>query len=290
MWVTPLWLRVSWRGGVHRASSAVLAVLLRPGRTGSRYFVGYDRGIQRSSEWCAASRSDARLRPPFALLRRSLFIQTEQTPNPKSKKLIPGKPVLEDGTLGFNSREEAKRSPLARGIFRIPGVDGVFLGPDFISVTVREEEIWSEIQGEVFTSIQEFYHDGKPVLDDPSVKPNDVGTAILEGDDSTVCLIKDLIETRIRPTVQQDGGDIAYRGFENGVVKVEMQGSCVGCPSSSATLKQGVQNMLMHYIPEVMGIEDVTNHDQGEAEAKSSDQTEQVVDKASFDKLKDLGF
>ncbi|GAB5365576.1 hypothetical protein AAMO2058_001070000 [Amorphochlora amoebiformis] len=166
---------------------------------------------------------------------RSLFVQAQPTPNPKSKKLIPGKEVLESGSMDFQSKDEAKRSPLARRIFSIEGVTGVFFGTDFLTVTVKEEEIWSNVQADVFTVIREFYEDGKPILDNPSDQPNDAGTAILESDSSTVCVIKDLLEERIRPTVQDDGGDIAFRGFENGTVYVELRGSCVGCPSSSVT-------------------------------------------------------
>eukprot|EP00471_Norrisiella_sphaerica_P011591 CAMPEP_0184503288 /NCGR_PEP_ID=MMETSP0113_2-20130426/51804_1 /TAXON_ID=91329 /ORGANISM="Norrisiella sphaerica, Strain BC52" /LENGTH=210 /DNA_ID=CAMNT_0026892759 /DNA_START=197 /DNA_END=829 /DNA_ORIENTATION=+ len=209
-------------------------------------------------------------------------------------KLLPGKPVLKDGTLDFQTREEAKVSPLARNIFRIEGVEGVFLGPDFLSVTMKDEELWPEIQAEVYTAIREFYEDGKPILEDSFAKPNDAGTTILEGDDSTVILIKDLLETRIRPTVQEDGGDIAYRGYENGIVKVELQGSCVGCPSSSVTLKQGVQNMLMHYIPEVMGIEEVggssSRNEEGAEDRTAKKEEEPLIDQSQVDKLRDLGF
>jgi len=155
-------------------------------------------------------------------------------------------------------------------------------------VTLEDEDKWPVLQADVFTAIREFYEDGKPILEDPATKPNDAGTTILEGDDSTVCLIKDLIETRIRPTVQEDGGDIAYRGFSNSVVYVELRGSCVGCPSSSVTLKQGVQNMLMHYVPEVMGVEEIGPDEVVDEE--SGNQQETVVDKSHFDRLKDLGF
>jgi len=218
---------------------------------------------------------------------RCLFVQTQPTPNPKSKKLLPGKPVLEEGTMDFQNRDEAKKSPLVRRIFAVKGVEGVFLGTDFLSVTLEDEDMWPVVQADVFTAIREFYEDGKPILDDPATQPNDAGTAILEGDDSTVCLIKDLIETRIRPTVQEDGGDIAYRGFSNSIVYVELRGSCVGCPSSSVTLKQGVQNMLMHYVPEVMGVEEMGPDDTMREE---DGKHETVVDKSHFDRLKDLGF
>eukprot|EP00466_Bigelowiella_natans_P009121 jgi/Bigna1/37883/e_gw1.22.54.1 len=238
-----------------------------------------------------------------ATCRRSLFIQTAPTPNPKSKKLIPGRPVMEEGTLDFQTREEAKISPLARSVFRLRGVEGVFLGQDFLSVTLSDENLWPEIQAEVFSSISEFYDEGKPVIEDMSAtRPNDAGTAILDTDDSTVILIKDLLESRIRPTVQEDGGDIAYRGFDNGIVKVELQGSCVGCPSSSVTLKNGVQNMLMHYVPEVMGVEEVSkgqggdnnspegSDEEGNGGAERGQAEDFAVDKNQVERLKDLGF
>lgn len=202
-------------------------------------------------------------------------------------KLFPGKPVLGEGggTLDFPSAREARASPLARGLFLVPGVRHVFFGADFVSVTLREEDAWEDLRPEVMAAISEFYSSGKAVLDpDAALGADDANTTVKEGDDSTVILIKDLLETRVRPAVQDDGGDIAYVGFSDGIVRVRLKGSCVGCPSSSITLKQGVQNLLMHYIPEVMSVEEV-----GDADASGNENEElELGDHA--DKLKELGF
>ncbi len=192
--------------------------------------------------------------------RRGIFIQTLDTPNPKSLKFVPGKPVLEDGTLEFVDAKSAGTSPLAKKLFSIQGVRNVFLGTDFISVTLSEEEEWTDTKPEVFATIMDFYQSGMPLLDDGITTDNSAGTEIFDDDDEVVAMIKELLEARIRPAVQDDGGDIAYRGFEDGVVKVQLQGSCVGCPQSSVTLKMGIENMLMHYIPEVKAVEEI---DQG---------------------------
>jgi len=188
--------------------------------------------------------------------RRSLFIQTQPTPNPRSLKFLPGKPVLPAGsdTLDFQSFKAAQQqSPLAAALFAIDGVTGVFLGSDFVTVSTKEGTDWLVTKPSVFAAISDFYASGKPVVLE---KAPSTDTTITEEDDEIVSMIKELIETRIRPSVQDDGGDIIFRGFHNGIVRLQMQGSCVGCPSSSVTLKNGIENMLMHYVPEVEGVEE----------------------------------
>lgn len=204
--------------------------------------------------------------------RRSLFIQTDSTPNPESIKFVPsGKEVLgeSDSNNGFyatkSDKSEISRSPLCKLIFSIEGVKSVYLGSDFITVTKYAESHWMHLQPEVFSAIMDHYNSGKPVLTDA---PEITDTTIFEDDDEVVALIKELLEQRIRPAVQEDGGDIRYVEFDepSGLVRVSLAGSCVGCPSSMGTLKNGVENMLMHYIPEVTGVEAVDNdNDDGDA-------------------------
>lgn len=187
---------------------------------------------------------------------RNMFIQTQDTPNPNSLKFLPGTKVLEERqTMDFPTVKEAATSPLAKLLFRIEGVKSVFFGPDFITVTKIDDDIeWKILKPEIFAIIMDFFSSGLPILLD--VKPNS-DTEILEDDDEVVQMIKELLDTRIRPTVQEDGGDIRYMGFENGIVKLKMQGSCTNCPSSVVTLKSGIENMLQFYIPEVKGVESV---------------------------------
>eukprot|EP00472_Partenskyella_glossopodia_P002354 CAMPEP_0197532976 /NCGR_PEP_ID=MMETSP1318-20131121/41729_1 /TAXON_ID=552666 /ORGANISM="Partenskyella glossopodia, Strain RCC365" /LENGTH=275 /DNA_ID=CAMNT_0043089707 /DNA_START=44 /DNA_END=871 /DNA_ORIENTATION=+ len=188
--------------------------------------------------------------------RRSIFIETKDTPNPKSLKFHPDRMVLEGNTLELSNEEDAAKSPLAKRIFAIEGVTNVFLGMDFVSVTITDEERWHDTKPEVYSVLMEFFQSGLPVIgEDVDMSKNDAGTEILDTDDEVVAMIKELLEARIRPAVQEDGGDIAYRGFEDGIVKLQLQGSCVGCPSSSVTLKMGIENMLKHYIPEVQSVE-----------------------------------
>lgn len=195
---------------------------------------------------------------------RNIFIDTEATPNPQSMKFLPGQEVLpeEFGTGMYFQRSETReiaRSPLAKSLFSVSGVKGLFLGRDFITITKNSSESWHPLKPQIFSKILDFYAEGAPALLDASdVTVSD--TAILDTDDEVVATIKELMEARIRPSVQEDGGDIFYEGFEpsTGMVKVRLAGSCVGCPSSTVTLRNGVENMLMHYIPEVKGIEDVT--------------------------------
>ncbi|CAM9129160.1 unnamed protein product [Phaeothamnion confervicola] len=198
--------------------------------------------------------------PPARTPRRSMFIQTETTPNPNSLKFMPGQLVLPEshgsGMYFTKGDRDARQSPLASKVLALDGVMGVFLGRDFISVTKAEDEKWPLVKPIVFGAIMDFYAEGKPaVLDEPVVSD----TTILDTDDEVVAMIKELLEERIRPAVQEDGGDIFFRGFDAGTGKVKLQlaGSCSGCPSSSVTLRSGVENMLKHYIPEVTGVEEV---------------------------------
>jgi len=187
-----------------------------------------------------------------------MFIQTQDTPNPASLKFLPGRPVLDGGgTIDFPNLTSAKNSPLAKLIFRIEGVRGVFFGPEFITVTKYDEDgyEWKLMKPEIFAVIMDFFNSGLPVVNADIEASGD--TEILDDDDDTVAMIKELLDTRIRPTVQEDGGDIIYQGFNDGVVSLKMQGSCTSCPSSVVTLKNGVQNMLQFYIPEVVSVEQV---------------------------------
>ncbi|OWF45476.1 NFU1 iron-sulfur cluster scaffold homolog, mitochondrial-like [Mizuhopecten yessoensis] len=186
---------------------------------------------------------------------RTMFVQTQDTPNPNSIKYLPGTSVLEQGTMDFPNYQAAHCSPLARQLFRIEGVKGVFFGTDFITVTKLDDDVeWKVLNPQIFATIMDFFASGLPVLTDEQPSSD---TAIDEDDDETVLMIKELLDTRIRPTVQEDGGDIVYMGFEDGIVKLKLQGSCTSCPSSVVTLKSGVQNMLQFYIPDVLGVDQV---------------------------------
>jgi len=190
--------------------------------------------------------------------KRSLFIQTQETPNPASLKFLPGRTVLEGGgTFDVPTIAAAKGSPLAKLLFRIDGVKAVFFGGDFITVTKYDDDgvEWKVMKPEIFATVMDFFNSGLPVVHEGAEISGD--TEIYDDDDDTVQMIKELLDTRIRPTVQEDGGDIVYMGFEDGIVKLKMQGSCTSCPSSIVTLKNGVQNMLQFYIPEVVSVEQI---------------------------------
>jgi Fe-S cluster biogenesis protein NfuA len=180
-----------------------------------------------------------------------MFIQTEETPNPATLKFLPGRPVMANGTADFPSVETAGRSPLAERLFRIEGVTGVFLGADFVTVAKAEDKEWFLLKPAILGVIMEHFVAGRPILLEGAEEAEQEDT----GEDSEIVLqIKELLDTRVRPAVAQDGGDILFRGFENGVVYLMMQGACSGCPSSTATLKMGIENMLRHYIPEVVEV------------------------------------
>ena len=183
-----------------------------------------------------------------------MFIQTEQTPNPATLKFLPGCTVMSSGTANFTEAEVAVRlSPLAEQLFALPQVTGVFLGADFITVTKDGGGDWYQLKPAILAVIMEHFMAGRPVL---LSTPGDseVAEADQEDEDEVVSQIKELLETRVRPAVAQDGGDIIFHDYEDGVVYLHMQGSCSGCPSSTATLKAGIENMLRHYLPEVVEV------------------------------------
>ena len=181
-----------------------------------------------------------------------MFIQTEQTPNPATLKFLPGRPVMPSGTADFPSRESAGRSPLANRLFAVEGVKGVFFGGDFVTVTKDGEVDWHVMKPSILGALMEHFTSGEPI-----VREGAAAAVAAEEDDEIVAQIKELIDTRVRPAVAQDGGDIVFHRFEDGIVYLQMQGSCSGCPSSTATLKAGIENMLRHYIPEVTEVRPV---------------------------------
>ena len=176
-----------------------------------------------------------------------MFIQTEDTPNPDTLKFMPGDIVLKSGSVDFSNVKSSTNSPLAKRLFEIDGVTRVFLSSDFISVTKESVLEWNTLKPSILTGIMEHYSSGLPAvnIEEDSIENNS------EEDSETVKQIKDLLETRVRPAVAMDGGDISFCSFEAGVVTLQMKGACAGCPSSTATLKMGIENMLRHYIPEV---------------------------------------
>jgi Fe-S cluster biogenesis protein NfuA len=182
-----------------------------------------------------------------------MFIQTEQTPNPATLKFLPGRMVMASGTANFTEPESAARmSPLAERLFALPQVSGVFFGADFITVTKDAADDWYQVKPMILAVIMEHFTAGRPVMFTGAAD-----SAVLEvqqEDDEVVSQIKELLETRVRPAVAQDGGDIIFHDYQDGVVYLHMQGSCSGCPSSTATLKAGIENMLRHYIPEVVEV------------------------------------
>ena len=184
---------------------------------------------------------------------KSMFIQTERTPNPATLKFLPGEAVMSSGTADFRDAEAAQRSPLARRLFLVEGVTGVFFGGDFISVSKSEDADWQLLKPMILGVIMEHFVAGHPLLLDEAADAAEE-SADDEADSEIVAHIRELLDTRVRPAVAQDGGDITYRGFRNGVVMLQLQGSCQGCPSSTATLKMGIENMLKHYIPEVVEV------------------------------------
>ncbi len=180
----------------------------------------------------------------------AMFIQTEATPNPATLKFLPGRAVLEVGTLDLRDRDEAAKSPLAERLFDIGGVSGVFYGSDFIAVTKDTGE-WQQLKPMILGAIMEHFMSGVPLLAEGNAEGSDADEFFDAADTETVATIKELIETRVRPAVANDGGDITFRGFKDGVVYLNMKGACAGCPSSTATLRHGIQNLLRHFIPDV---------------------------------------
>ena len=186
-----------------------------------------------------------------------MFIQTEATPNPATLKFIPGRTVLDSGTMEFTSPEAATRSPLAERLFGVSGVSSVFYGYDFVTVTKKDGD-WQHLKPAILGAIMEHYMSGAPLLADGTAASDalsdEEGEFFDEQDAETVEQIKDLIETRVRPAVANDGGDITFRGFKDGIVYLNMKGSCAGCPSSTATLQHGIQNLLRHFVPDVQEV------------------------------------
>jgi len=185
-----------------------------------------------------------------------MIIETEATPNPSTLKFLPGRTVMEHGTRDFADPEEASASPLAEALFALGDVTGVFFGSNFISVTIAPGSVWADVKPDVLSVLLDHFTAGMPLF-----QPGSAAGIAVPADDETplddpadadiVAQIRELIETRVRPAVANDGGDIIYRGFSKGVVRLQMQGACSGCPSSTATLKQGIEQLLKHYIPEV---------------------------------------
>src|SRR6201996_5474478 len=185
-----------------------------------------------------------------------MFIQTESTPNPNTLKFLPGRDVMGDGAVAdFPSAEQGERSPLAKALFAIPDVARVFFGADFISVTKRDGD-WKHLKPAILGAVMEHFTQGLPLLEGAA---DETEESYSEADSDVVAQIKELIETRVRPAVAQDGGDIIFKRFDGGtgIVSLHLQGSCAGCPSSTLTLKNGIENMLRHYIPEVTAVEAV---------------------------------
>ena len=183
-----------------------------------------------------------------------MFIETEGTPNPATLKFLPGRDVMGQGTADFAHPASATHSPLAQALFGLPGVARVFLGGDFVTVTKSDDIEWSALRPQVLGAIMEHFVAGRPVVEGEAEAADE---DVAPGDADVVAQIKELLDTRVRPAVASDGGDIVFRGYRDGVVKLHMQGACSGCPSSSATLKHGIENMLRHYVPEVQRVEQV---------------------------------
>ncbi len=182
-----------------------------------------------------------------------MFIQTEPTPNPATLKFLPGRAVLASGTLDMRDKAAAAQSPLAERLFEIDGVSGVFFGSDFIAVTKTDGE-WQQLKPAILGAIMEHFMSGAPVVRSAEAAAAGQDEFFAPEDSETVAAIKELIETRVRPAVANDGGDITFRGFKEGVVYLDMKGACSGCPSSTATLRHGIQNLLRHYVPDVVEV------------------------------------
>jgi len=189
---------------------------------------------------------------------KTMFIQTEATPNPATLKFLPGEIVAQDGPFEFSTPEQAEgQSPLAERLFSVANVDGVFFGFDFVTVTKTENTEWQHLKPAILGVIMEHYMSGQPVMTVTQEDIADGEEVIEEGSEEIVATIKELLETRVRPAVAQDGGDITFHGYREGRVFLRMRGACAGCPSSTATLQHGIQNLLKHFIPEVQSVEAV---------------------------------
>ncbi|WFD30694.1 hypothetical protein MSPP1_001718 [Malassezia sp. CBS 17886] len=241
-------------------------MLVAAGR-GVRAYGGH---AYRTSPWAAGARPAPApvprgARTAWALPRRTMFIQTEATPNEDSLKFIPGCPVMESGTAEFLDKRASMASPLAKRLMALDGTTAVFFGPDFVTVSKDADAPWSTIKPEIYSQMMEFFTAGHPLFNDAADANATSDTTILDTDSEVVAMIKELIETRVRPAIQEDGGDLEFRGFgenTNGIVRVKLKGSCRGCDSSTVTLKSGIERMLMHYVPEVQGVEQVLDEEE----------------------------
>jgi len=193
-----------------------------------------------------------------------MFIQTETTPNEASLKFIPGTPVTSGSTHEFLDLRSALPSPLATRLLSIDGIVGVFFGPDFVTCSKDEASSWALLKPEVFAVLMEHFSAGAPLFKEGQGDNGPEDTKILDSDSDVVGMIKELLETRVRPAIMEDGGDIEYRGFDeaSGIVRLKLKGSCRGCSSSSVTLKNGIERMLMHYVPEVKAVEQVLDEEE----------------------------
>lgn len=183
-----------------------------------------------------------------------MFIQTEDTPNPETMKFLPGQPVMQKGTAEFRSVAEAAKSPLARRLLNIDGIEGVFFSHDFVSVTKAESRDWTLLKPHILGALMEHFTSGLSAVEGDDPAPVDVAP---EDEDELSAQIRELIDTRVRPAVALDGGDITFVRFEDGIAYLRMRGACAGCPSSTLTLKSGIENMLRHFVPEVVAVEPI---------------------------------
>ncbi len=183
-----------------------------------------------------------------------MFIETEVTPNPETLKFLPGRTILETGTASFNDPAGADASPLAEAMFGLDGVTGVFLGYDFVTITKDEAADWGDVKPQVLAGLMQFFASGAPILNHEGAADTSTAVDEDEADAEIIEQIKTLLDEKIRPAVAGDGGDIIYRGFKEGVVYLTMQGACAGCPSSTITLKHGIENLLKYYVPEVVDV------------------------------------
>ncbi|KAK9762772.1 hypothetical protein K7432_011181 [Basidiobolus ranarum] len=204
-----------------------------------------------------------RKQPAIMSQVRTMFIKTEETPNQDSLKFLPGIPVMKQGgTAEFLNPKEAATSNLAKALFKVEGIQSVFYGPDFITVTKNSATAWHEVKPDIYSEIMNFFTTNQPIFNDTTVSDSS-DTTINPEDSEVVAMIKELLDTRIRPSIQEDGGDIEYKGFtEDGIVQLKLMGACRTCDSSVITLKNGIENMLMHYIPEVSGVEQATDEEE----------------------------
>lgn len=270
--------------GINRVVRSVTRVVIRPscsscGVFKSRNYSNFhlQSSLHNSSNRFPHRHALSAINAPTILISRSMFIQTFETPNPNSLKFMPGVDVLGDGTLDFPDWTHSHKSPLAKRLFAIEGIKSIFFGPNFITVTRANEEVeWKILKPEVYATIMDFFSTSNlPIVSDSAPSPD---TMIDEDDDEIVQMIKELLDTRIRPTVMEDGGDIIYAGYDEdtGIVKLQMQGSCSNCPSATVTLKSGIENMLKFYIPEIVGVEEVLD-EAGKASQEQFEKLENVI-------------